>query len=71
MVSDKLRIAVKTSPERQYRLAQRARVDPTVLSAWLNGARAPRPGDPRVIAIGKLVGVSADECFEDEPQPAA
>ncbi len=68
MLSEKLRVAIKTSRERQYRLAQRAQVDPTVLSAWINGVRAPRQGDQRVVAIGRLVGVPADQCFDIDPK---
>lgn len=41
MVSEKLRVAVKTSPQRQYRLAHKIEVHPSVLSAWLNGIAFP------------------------------
>jgi hypothetical protein len=66
VVSQRLKIAVKTAPSRQYVLARRIRVHPSVLSAWLNQMTDPRPNDPRVIALGRLVGVPADECFEAE-----
>jgi hypothetical protein len=71
MVSERLRTAVKTAPERQYRLAHQVHVHPSLLSAWLNGITSPRPGDPRVIALGRLVGVPEHECFAEEPQTAA
>lgn len=63
MLSEKLRIAIKMSPERQYRLAHQIEVHPSVLSCWLNGIVDPRVGDPRVVALGRLVGVRAGECF--------
>jgi transcriptional regulator with XRE-family HTH domain len=71
MLTDRIRNAVKTSHERQYRLAQRVGVHPSVLSAWLNGISHPKPGDPRVVALGNLVGVPEAECFEDEPERVA
>ncbi|MCH7747546.1 MAG: helix-turn-helix transcriptional regulator [Acidobacteria bacterium] len=63
LVSERLRVAIKTSPERQYRLAHQIEVHPSVLSHWLNGITDPRVGDPRIIALGQLVGVPAAECF--------
>ena len=65
-VSEKLRIAIKTSPERQYRLAHKIEVHPSVLSHWLNGITDPQVGDPRIVALGRLVGVPATECFKGE-----
>jgi hypothetical protein len=50
---------------RQYELARRARVHPTILSALLNAAIPIRRGDERVVRIGEIVGVSAVDCFED------
>ena len=65
-VSHKLRVAIKLSSERQYRLAHQIDVHPSVLSAWLNGITDPRSDEPRIIALGRLVGVRADECFATE-----
>ncbi len=62
----KLIVAIKMSQERQYRLAHRIEVHPSVLSAWLNGITDPRAGDPRIIALGRLVGVPAGECFKSD-----
>ena len=66
MITDKLRIAVKTSPTRQYRLAHEIDVHPSVLSSWLNGIVYPRADDPRIVKLGRLVGVPPDECFNAE-----
>ena len=65
-LSNKLRIAVKMSPQRQYRLAHQIEVHPSVLSAWVNGITDPRPGDPRIVELGRLLDVPADECFNAE-----
>ncbi len=65
-ISDKLRVAVKTSAQRQYRLAHQIQVHPSVLSHWLNGITDPRPGDPRIVELGRLLDVPADECFNAE-----
>ena len=62
-ISDKLRFAVKTSNTRQYRLARQIDTTPSQLSSWLNGIVDPRFGDPRILELGRLVGVRPDECF--------
>jgi len=71
MLSDRLRIAVRMADERQYRLARRAGLDPSIVSKWLNGIVDPKRGDPRVVKLGALVGVPADACFDnsDGSQP--
>jgi len=63
MISKKLRNAVKLHPEKQYRLAWRVGMNPTTLSQFMTGYSRPKYGDPRVIAIGKLVGLKPEECF--------
>ena len=55
--------AVKTSPERNYILAQRAGIHPAVLSRILHGAERLRPQDPRVLAVAREVGVPASRAF--------
>jgi hypothetical protein len=56
-----VRIAVKLSTERQYRLAQRVDLHPTTLSKWMNGAETPAPDDPRVRRLAAILGVQLDE----------
>jgi transcriptional regulator with XRE-family HTH domain len=63
MISTTLRNAVRLYPDRIWQLARRIGVHPTVVSKWLSGSQPPKAGDPRVIALGALVGVSADRCF--------
>ena len=67
MVSEKLRVAVwrrRIHGEKQYEIAHRANLHPSVLSALLNAIIPIRPNDERVKAIGAAVGVPPDECFE-------
>ncbi len=71
MISERLRNAIKTASERQYRLAQRIRVHPTTLSAWVNGIFPVHRGDPRVLQLGALLGVPAAECFDEDDSLAA
>ena len=63
MLSNKLRVAIKLSSVRQYRLAQSINTHPSLLSHWLNGIVEPKPGDPRIVESGRLVDVAPDECF--------
>ena len=62
-LSRRLREAVKTSPVRQYRLAQAVGLHPSQLSALICGIYGVRAGDMRIVKLGALVGVAADECF--------
>jgi len=64
MLSKKFKIAVKLDSRPQYRLAQLAKVNPTTLSQFLTGYVRPKRNDSRVLRIGKLLGLSPDDCFE-------
>lgn len=64
MVSRKFVEAVKLDSRKQYEIAHLAGVHPVVLSQMINGYLRPKPGDLRVIRIGKVIGVSGDECFD-------
>ena len=63
-VSQLFRDAVKLSPVVNYRLALAAGVYPTTLSKIINGAQPVKPGDKRVLAVGRLLNLSPEECFE-------
>ncbi len=52
--------------EPQYSVALKAGVHPSLLSKWIIGAQAVRRGDPRAIAIGRLIGLEPDEVFLDD-----
>lgn len=64
MVSEKLKNAVRTSKDKGYIIAQSAGVHPSMLSQIINDILNVKENDPRVIAIGKVVGVSPEDCFE-------
>lgn len=67
-VSQKLRLAVLQATcngTRQYQIANAAGLHPTIMSALLHDIRPVQANDPRVIAIGKIVGVPPEQCFTD------
>jgi transcriptional regulator with XRE-family HTH domain len=47
-----------------YQIAQHADVDPATLSKLVHGAIAVKPGDERVIAVGRILGLEPEDCFE-------
>ncbi len=67
MVSRRFIEAVRLAPKRAYQIAHEARLHPTTLSRIVCGIDLVRPGDPRVIAVGQILGLKPEECFE---QPA-
>ena len=64
MLSQKLIHAVKLSEKRAYKIAHEAGLHPSTLSSLLNGIERVKPQDPRVISIGKVLGIPAEECFQ-------
>jgi hypothetical protein len=66
MISSKLRKAIKLSDEPSYRIAQKAGLNPNTLSKFVCGIIKVKFGDPRVHAVGRVLGISTDECFEME-----
>ena len=63
-VSLKFRVAVKLGDAPVWRIAQRAGINPNVLSKILSGALRVKRGDPRVMKVATVVGLTPDECFE-------
>jgi transcriptional regulator with XRE-family HTH domain len=63
-LSEKFRIALKSSPVRMYRLAQQVGLHPSTLSKFLNGIAPVKAEDPRLLRLGALLGLGADELFE-------
>jgi transcriptional regulator with XRE-family HTH domain len=53
---------------RQYEIARRAKLHPTVLSAILTGAIPVRPSDSRLARVAEALGVSA-EFAQNEGMP--
>jgi hypothetical protein len=68
MVSQQFIHAVKLCGVPSHRMI--ARLDaplqfhPTLLSKWVHRAQPVRQGDARVIALGRLLGLTPEECFE-------
>jgi hypothetical protein len=60
-VSEQFRIRLKLG-----RMRQCARVDPTTLSKLLNGAERLKPQDPRILAVGAVLGLRPEDCFESD-----
>src|SRR5436189_2033199 len=50
--------------QRQYDIARAAGLHPTTLSSLLNDIVPLRENDPRVLAIGHVLGISDADCFE-------
>jgi hypothetical protein len=67
VLSQRFVFAVRTSRHRGYELARFAGISASTLSSWLTNARRVRDNDPRVLKIGAALGLSAAECFEDDP----
>ena len=64
MVSQKLINAVKLHDGPAYEIAKKVGIHQSKISQFLNNIIPVEKGDSRVIAIGKIVGVSPDDCFE-------
>jgi hypothetical protein len=62
--------AVKSHNEASHeliaRLPPRLRIHPSLLSKWINRAQSVRREDERVVAIGALLGLAPESCFEVE-----
>jgi transcriptional regulator with XRE-family HTH domain len=65
--SDTLRRAIlaeRARGVRQYEIARKADLHPTVLSAIASGAIPIRATDPRIARLADVLGVSVDDCFD-------
>jgi len=63
-ISRKFLIQLKLNELPAYRIAQEAEVNPTTLSRLINGIDPVKPEDPRIIAVGKVLGILPSDCFE-------
>jgi hypothetical protein len=57
------------SEEPAWRVCQEAGVNPVRFSQLLNGKSQIQPNDPRIIAVGEVLGLASDECFEVAEMP--
>ena len=64
-VSNKLRVRVKMNNIPAYRIAQLAGMDPSTLSKIICGISRIKPNDPRVLKVGEILGLTANECFRE------
>jgi transcriptional regulator with XRE-family HTH domain len=65
MISEKLIRAVKLSDRKSYQIAHAAGIHPSTLSRIVCGIDKVKRGDPRVLAIAQTLGISEDDCFEE------
>ena len=63
-VSQQFLIRLKLNDLPAYKIAQRAGVNPTTLSKLINGIDRVRPKDPRIVAVGEIIGLGESECFD-------
>lgn len=63
--SRKFIAALRLSRRNQYEISWDAGVPPNTLSKLINGIERLRENDERIIAVGKVLGIPAEECFDD------
>jgi hypothetical protein len=73
MLSRELRAAIQSAARqpgrRQYQLARAVGIHPVTLSDLMRGARDVERGESRIVALGNLLGIHPDDCFESsEPE---
>jgi hypothetical protein len=62
-LSREFRIAVKLADRPAWQIAREAGVNAGLLSKFMSGAVSPRRNDPRVLTVGKALGLSPEACF--------
>ena len=63
-VSKKFLFRLKINDLPQYKLAQKADVDPNTLSKLIRGIEQVKPNDQRILRIATVLGLSEAEAFE-------
>ena len=66
MVSKKLIAAIKLGTVPAYKIAHKAGMDPSTLSKLICGISKVKSNDPRVIQVGRVLGLTPGECFEED-----
>ena len=64
MLSQQFIIALKLHKKPAYVIAQEAKIDPSMLSKMIRGIVKVKPGDQRVLAVGRVLGITPKDCFE-------
>ena len=65
MISLELRAKIKLGSEPAYKIAQKAGIDPSTLSKLICGIVKFKAGKPRMIAVGRVLGISEEVCFSE------
>ncbi len=65
-IGPKLVEALRMKHKQMYRLAFRVGMHPTTLSKILNGIQQVKPGDKRILRLGRKLGIPPDELFAQE-----
>jgi len=58
--------SVKLDPRRDYKIAIKAGLHPSTLSRLINGIERIKPGDERILAIGRVLGIPPEACFQQK-----
>jgi hypothetical protein len=70
VISQKLIDSVRSSDKKAYQIAQEAGLHFSTISQIINKIVNVKQGDQRVIAIGRVLGINPEDCFEDKkPDP--
>lgn len=67
-VSRCFKVALKLGSTPAYRVAVRTGVNPSTLSKLVTGATPVQPEDPRIIAVGRALGLAPEDCIEEAPE---
>ena len=63
-LSKKFLVSLKLNQQPAYRIAQKAGVDPSMLSKLISGIVQVKQDDTRVMRVGKVLGLEPEECFK-------
>ena len=65
VVSKKFILALRTFPERNHQVAQKAGLHYSTLSRLKNGIERTYLGDRRILKAGRVLGLDPGDCFEE------
>ena len=66
IVSRKVVEGVKLSSLKSYQIAHLAGLHPSTLSRLIHGIERIKPHDRRVVEVGRVLGLSPNECFDSQ-----
>jgi hypothetical protein len=65
MVSKEFKIAVRMADKPAWKIAREAGIHPVTLSRLVTGYLQPKPGDSRVLAVARVLGLPLERCFSE------